>query len=432
MDFSRRLLVYMHYALFGLVALTVALLLWQRYGMERVVVMSGNSGFKYEVGDDRVLQGSSVGTLTRQGDVLRVNCVIANKTEWPFCKLMFFFGPGAHGFDLSEFDYVTYDMRFSGIGYPHARALLLNFEPEISNLNDWMSQKVNEVEFDIPAQGEVRVPLKVFHTAPWWNALRKVALKDTDMRVDNVTAIEVQTGDPSRPGQHVLEVRSIKFHGKWISQAQLLMILVGVWIAFAVMWPVLNSLKDRAELKHSKLRLALLSDVNKALELETRELSGQVSTDPLTGALNRQGLRSLLMKNWHANPLLAEPSAVIFVDLDHFKRVNDQHGHDVGDEVLRVFVATVRKALRASDNLVRWGGEEFLIICPGTSAEQGCALAEKVRVVLQQTEWPQALQLTASFGVAVHWPSEEIGLSIKRADVALYKAKSNGRDRVEY
>ncbi|MEO7495663.1 MAG: GGDEF domain-containing protein [Massilia sp.] len=431
MDFSRRALLIMQYALFALMGLTAGLLVWNHYGMERIVELSARSGVQFDVSDDRILQGDSVATVKRVGDNLIMNCKISTKTSWPFCKFVFYLGKGDKGMDLSQFEYVSYDLRFSGVGNAHARSLILNYEPEISNVNDWMSQKINEAEFDIPKNEVIKLPLKVFHTAPWWNALRKVPLLHTDTRIDNVIAVELNTGDAGIPGEHVVELRSIKFHGKWISQNQLLMALVGVWIAFAVTWPVLNAYKFRAELKFSKQRLAALDEVNKALQLETKELAGQVSTDPLTGALNRQGLRALLMKNWTATSLMAEPVVVIFADLDHFKQVNDQHGHDVGDQVLRLFVSTVSSTLRATDNLVRWGGEEFLIICPCTSAEQGCALADKVRLAMHRTQWPLGLKLTSSFGVAVHLPGEEIGVAIKRADVALYKAKENGRDRIE-
>ncbi len=155
---------------------------------------------------------------------------------------------------------------------------------------------------------------------------------------------------------------------------------------------------------------------------------GQAHTDPLTGVLNRQGLRAALMST---SSLLADPMSVVFVDLDHFKRINDQYGHEEGDNVLRTFVSAVRQVLRASDKLVRWGGEEFLIICPATTAAQASIMAEKLRSALADYQWPCNEHITASFGIAARVQNEDIGTTIKRADTALYRAKANGRNRVE-
>jgi diguanylate cyclase (GGDEF)-like protein len=122
--------------------------------------------------------------------------------------------------------------------------------------------------------------------------------------------------------------------------------------------------------------------------------------------------------------------AVIFIDIDHFKSINDTHGHDVGDDVLRKFASVIASGIRSSDRLVRWGGEEFLIVCPGTNVHQGRTLAENLRRTLHQQAWPAGLRVTASFGVAQHHERDAVGVVIKHADEALYRAKRGGRDRV--
>jgi diguanylate cyclase (GGDEF)-like protein len=187
------------------------------------------------------------------------------------------------------------------------------------------------------------------------------------------------------------------------------------------------TLSLRTQLKDSKAAIALLSEVNKALELEARDLAGQAHIDPLTGVLNRQGLRAALMST---SNLLSDPMAVIFIDIDHFKSVNDTHGHDVGDDVLRKFANVVASGIRSSDRLVRWGGEEFLIVCPMTNVYQGRILAENLRHALHHQTWPAGIRVTASFGVAQHHKDDEVGVVIKHADEELYRAKQGGRDRV--
>ena len=406
---------------------TIVLLTWHHYGMERVVELSDRKKTPVQVTDDRGSGGGSVATLERDGGVLRMRCHLTRKISWPNCRYMFAISQGARGLDLSEFDSVSIDARYSGPGSHGLRVMLLNFEPSFSTLNDWMSLKVNELEFQVPVGGEAKIPLNVFHTATWWVDWKKVPLEESGMRIDNVTRVELHTGSAGEAGDHVIELRALRFHGKWISQGRLYMLLMGAWILCAVGWPLGAWLQLRRQLRHSSKRLTLLSEVNRALQLEARELVEQVNTDPLTGALNRQGLRAALMST---PAILAAPMSVVFTDIDHFKRINDQHGHDAGDAVLRQFVAVVTASIRSSDKLVRWGGEEFLIICSGTGAEQARVLAEKLRVCLKTAQWPTGPGITASFGVAELAPNDDIGDAIKRADEALYAAKGTGRDRV--
>jgi diguanylate cyclase (GGDEF)-like protein len=200
-----------------------------------------------------------------------------------------------------------------------------------------------------------------------------------------------------------------------------------MWIFSALAGLGLTALSLRSQLEESVAERALLANINGALKLEARELVGQAHRDSLTGVLNRQGLRAELMS---ISSLLADPMSVIFVDLDYFKRVNDNHGHDAGDNVLRTFANVVGSGIRQSDRLVRWGGEEFLIVCPLTNAQQAAVLAESLRQALHKATWPLGMKLTASFGIAQLQKDADMSVVIKHADEALYNAKGAGRDRV--
>jgi len=124
------------------------------------------------------------------------------------------------------------------------------------------------------------------------------------------------------------------------------------------------------------------------------------------------------------------PMSIIFTDIDHFKRINDTHGHAVGDIVLKNFAQMITSTVRSADRVARWGGEEFLIVCMNTTAQQAMTLAEKLREHMGVQAWPAGLTVTASFGVAEHLPAEDIGEVIERADAGLYAAKRAGRNRV--
>jgi len=271
------------------------------------------------------------------------------------------------------------------------------------------------------------IPLNWFVVAQWWKDMAKPSIEHSVVNLDNIVYAGLAMNFGGVEGEHVLTLHSFRLHGKLISQADLLLILVAMWVLCAVGWLAVLSLSLRTQLKDSKAAIALLSTINNALQLEARELAGQAHIDPLTGVLNRQGLRAALM---NTSSLLTDPMAVIFIDIDHFKSINDTHGHDIGDEVLRKFASVIASGIRSSDRLVRWGGEEFLIVCPMTNVYQGRILADNLRHSLHQQTWPAGLRVTASFGVAQHHEREEVGIAIKRADAELYRAKQGGRDRV--
>lgn len=414
-----------------LLVLTPTLLVWQHLGMTRVFEISPQYPYGVTVTDDRDETGHSIASLVRTGDALVMHCDLRAGFAWPFCKLQFHLGQGGKGVDFSQFDSVTFDMRYAGEAGRKIRLHLTNFEPEFSTVGDWNSQRYNSVEFDAPAQTTFTIPVNVVRTADWWITAHDVPLEKTYTRLDNVTALEISTGSVP-PGQSItIDVRSIEFRGKWISNTRLLTWLVGAWIGCGLLGLSLSLMHTRSSLSASNARLELLAAVNKALQLEARDLANQAHTDPLTGALNRQGLREVLMKRLHVAGHVDEEMAVVFMDLDHFKRINDQYGHDAGDEVLRRFAAVIRGEVRSSDKLVRWGGEEFLLLCPETDVPQAVSMLDKLRAALAKQEWPHGLRVTSSFGVTSLKPEEDIGAAITRADGALYLAKANGRNRVE-
>jgi diguanylate cyclase (GGDEF)-like protein len=167
---------------------------------------------------------------------------------------------------------------------------------------------------------------------------------------------------------------------------------------------------------------------NEAAQAELRRLA---RTDPLTGTLNRLALDEELARLFRAGPAAL---AVLMLDVDHFKRINDRHGHAGGDRVLTALVACVGARLRAGDVLGRVGGEEFLVLLPGADLAAALALAEALRGAVAGLHMaldgePQAI--TLSLGVAVRQPHEDDPAAlVRRADRALYAAKREGRNRV--
>lgn len=159
---------------------------------------------------------------------------------------------------------------------------------------------------------------------------------------------------------------------------------------------------------------------------EERVMSG---TDALTGVLNRRGLFRAFDVEVERARRYSHPLALVLFDLDHFKQVNDRLGHASGDRLLRAVAEEVRRALRPTDLLGRWGGEEFVVLLPETPLSRAADVAERLRYLISGLP-AEGGPVTASFGVAALSPTDNLGALVKRADAALYEAKRLGRNRV--
>ena len=173
----------------------------------------------------------------------------------------------------------------------------------------------------------------------------------------------------------------------------------------------------------------LLGTRNRELALAQNQLHALATRDELTGALNRRAILGALDDALQAG---ARPS-VALMDLDHFKQVNDGHGHLVGDTALRRFVLGAVRSLRADDRIGRYGGEEFLLLLATSDPPMALAIAERVRRAVAGERWDDVsagLSITVSIGLATTREGENAEQVLQRADDALYRAKAEGRDRV--
>jgi len=155
--------------------------------------------------------------------------------------------------------------------------------------------------------------------------------------------------------------------------------------------------------------------------------------DDLTGLLNRRAMADRLCDHLCTRRLAQAPVCLALIDLDHFKWINDNHGHAAGDRVLKIFAGVVRAALRDGDLVARWGGEEFLVLMPTANVDQALAALARVRELLRQQSFDDiepGLRVSFSAGAALCTGEDDIDAAIARADDAMYRAKSEGRDRV--
>jgi diguanylate cyclase (GGDEF)-like protein len=155
--------------------------------------------------------------------------------------------------------------------------------------------------------------------------------------------------------------------------------------------------------------------------------------DDLTGSHNRRHLIKLIEQEKDRPSRLGSSFCLCLMDIDFFKRINDRYGHSAGDHVLKAFAETAQKYIRTTDSFGRYGGEEFLLMLPETSLDEAAALAERVRIGIEQLDFldiNEEIAVTVSIGISEFRPGESISQTVARADQALYRAKSGGRNRV--
>jgi signal transduction histidine kinase/CheY-like chemotaxis protein len=253
-----------YYLVVLLLFLTPTLLVWQHFGMVRSLEISPRHPHGIKLADDRDDDhGDSVASLVRTNDALTMRCDLGTGTQYPFCKMQFLMGEPGQGLDFSNFDTVTFNMRYTSDQPKLFKLHLLNFEPGLSIAGVWNSQRYNEAEIAPPPETTFTIPLNVVHTAEWWRSAHKIPLSKNPTRLDRVTAVEIATAVLGPKQLITIELRSIEFRGKWMSKTTLLMYLVSAWIGCGLLGLSLGLLHFRASLSASNSRLESLTAIDR-------------------------------------------------------------------------------------------------------------------------------------------------------------------------
>jgi diguanylate cyclase (GGDEF)-like protein len=178
------------------------------------------------------------------------------------------------------------------------------------------------------------------------------------------------------------------------------------------------------------LTIILANMIRSILEDLHRRLIDQAIVDPLTGAFNRRHMERCMDDTIERQRRSSAPASLLLVDVDHFKRINDEFGHAKGDSVLKGIVSLVGKRSRKLDLLFRIGGEEFMLLLPDTQEAAAAVVAEQLRAFVAESPLLDSRQVTVSIGVSELQPGDSLDSWMKRADDALYAAKKSGRNRV--
>ncbi len=390
--------------------------------------------FVYSLNDDSIIGGTSTSTMTIEGDKAILACDLKQSDyPWPYCEASILLSKQLDkGFDLSGYQRLYLDIDHQSEAETNRiRVYIRNYEPEIFDEKDDNTMKFNGIEFNPGfGFGDHNIDMAAFQVISWWVADYNIPIESAAPKFDNVPLIQVATGSESTLEHHKLVINSLIFEGAYIPRWIFYLSLVTLWIMTACGFLISELFIARSNHAKAAKRIEALKELNDDLSTKYTQIEDIALKDSLTGAGNRHSIKAWLDDMARKVRWNMESLSIIYLDIDHFKMVNDHFGHAVGDEVLREFVQTVHAQLRETDHLVRWGGEEFIIFCPGVTLNGAIEVAERVRLSVEQRDWPTTGQVTCSAGVA-QMSDERTTETIARADEALYQAKQNGRNRIE-
>lgn len=417
---------------FAFALISLVAILWQHFGMTRVFRVDKSWPY-FQAIDDRDQGGGSRAELTVTDEGVLVTCDLTLDYQYAFCELGIYFQPdGLSGVDLTGYQTMALAVEYEHPGVDRMRVMIRNFNPTYSVRGDFTTLKVNEIDFR-PSNYEVLiVPLEHFQVASWWRQTMSLPIEYIAPEFGSTVQVDLSTGGDVVPGRYSILLKYLEFRGKWIDAKALYRgLLIGwlLFILFALIWEVQQY---RQRLRQSQQRESELKALNHLLELQSEKLEKLASHDALTGVRNRAGIRDLFLEHIRDARYRAKPLAAIFIDIDHFKLVNDTYGHQLADQMLIQFAQLMANNIREKDLFARWGGEEFLLLCPDTSLQDAYKLAEKLRELIVECQWPRGANMSASFGVTdfAGDKGEEVAAFIGRADRALYEAKAAGRNTV--
>lgn len=177
------------------------------------------------------------------------------------------------------------------------------------------------------------------------------------------------------------------------------------------------------------LNIIIFNDVTNELD-KINILEEKASRDALTKLFNKGKFNEVISKEMELAKSILSPLSIIFLDIDHFKIVNDTYGHDAGDYILKEIASILKDSVRKGDFVARWGGEEFIITLQAISADQAARIAQKIRSIIEEYNFIKGDNQTVSLGVTQYIVGESEESFLKRADEALYTAKQSGRNKV--
>jgi diguanylate cyclase (GGDEF)-like protein len=408
--------------LIGIMLTVVAVLAHRFFPDRRLSLDTSKEGavhFLMKFGEEN---GSSVDWMDESRR--RFKCNFLKESTSATCSYTYLLYAGTaaeQGVDLSRYKNLNLSIRYSGSAH-YLRVAIRNFNPAYSRVEDTNSSKFNALNIQPKDLAKpVAIGLHEFSVPEWWVAQFDLPRHLAQPEFGNATAFSIYLQGEAAGSVHDIQIDKIEFSGDWISAEYWYLAILCAWMLFGIGYGTLQLLSLRRKDVEQRKTIYQLQD--------EKDMYRKLSTiDGLTKVLNRHGIERFLETLKEANL----PTSVVILDLDHFKRINDHRGHYDGDRVLQAVGDLLREHTRKTDGLGRWGGEEFVLVCPGASLSKAADLAEKLRErIMKHNFLPEdPLAVTASFGVATSPAGGSFDDAFRQADQALYLAKSRGRNCV--
>ncbi|WP_169449426.1 GGDEF domain-containing protein [Marinimicrobium agarilyticum] len=364
-------------------------------------------------------------------EALRWRCQIRDSHGEAFCGFNIVLGEdNSQGVDFSQYDRLNLDLSYSGASRS-LRYYLRNREPGFSERDDPETHKFNQTQISVEFLPEgLSIGLDEFYVAEWWLSGFSVPRAISGPSFDHVTSFGIDLAYPAASGEHIAQLHGAELVGDWVSRDSWYAGIIISWVVVLTLFGSYRLYDLRQRVLLERRRAEKVAERNRELRQESQQYRELSEHDQLTGLLNRHGITREIEKFF---ALPENTIALLVIDIDHFKSVNDTHGHDIGDRILRQMGEVLSDSVRQSDRLARWGGEEFVLLLPESDGGVAQMVAEKLRQRVADTRF-EALpehSVTISIGVGVRQSGEDYHALFRRVDTALYRAKDGGRNRVE-
>lgn len=317
-------------------------------------------------------------------------------------------GPGTEGLDLSSYKTINVDVSYSG-NDQRLRFYIRNYVPGFSDINDLQTAQFNNVYIPIEfVKDDLVLSLSEFSVAEWWITESKIPREKSLPNFQHAIAFGIDISYENVPGRHNLKLKKLEFVGEWVAREDWYLGILVFWLTVIMVAGAVNL-----------GRLVRESDKYKKLSM----------VDSLTGLLNRLGLSEYIEQQFSSAAMRLV--SLVVIDIDHFKKINDSLGHEGGDVVLKRVSELIRANARQSDQVARWGGEEFVLVLPDTPLESAFLIAEKMRALIATANFDEypGLNVTISLGVGTSDGNTPFHQLFRCVDIALYEAKAQGRNR---
>jgi len=409
---------------------SITLGIWQYFGMSLKLAVFPNQGVTSASNfSDFINGGQSKAEVKNLPDRIDLHCRIVLSDTFAFCGVSIpLTSREKQGVDLNRYTEMELELDYSS---PEKDTLLIYLNNKES-LADGKQLEKSNLWVVSPVAGNNRFSLQPqrFFIPSWWIFKNQRDGLNLEPDIHNVVSISLTTGDNTVARTVDISIKRIIFYGKWVSAEQLYFGLLLAWLTLLSMHGLIFFRKLSISYKQSRQHNKYLVKLNQFLSAQKDEFETLAKKDKLTGAWNRAGVRDLLKSVMEQFLDKKTPCSLLVLDIDHFKQVNDDFGHDVGDEALKSFVSLIESNTRDTDVLARWGGEEFILICPATNISAAEILANTISNKLANAQIIEQRQITCSIGIA-QLANEDIEEWFKRADKALYEAKQAGRNCVK-